>query len=85
MKTLINVVGILGSVGIAASLFPQTYKTIKTNDMQSISKHFILITLFSSLLQLTYAIYYLIIPMLIANICVSINTLILFLFIVFPQ
>lgn len=85
MKTLINVVGILGSVGIAASLFPQTYKTIKTNDMQSISKHFILITLFSSLLQLTYAIYYLIIPMLIANICVSINTLILFLFIAFPQ
>ena len=85
MKTLINVVGILGSVGIAASLFPQTYKTIKTNNMQSISKHFILITLFSSLLQLTYAIYYLIIPMLIANICVSINTLILFLFIVFPQ
>lgn len=81
MKLIINIFGILGSIGIALSLFPQTYKTIKTKDIQSISSYFIFITLLSSLFQLVFGIYYLIFPMIIANTCVLLNTFILLIFI----
>ena len=81
MKLIIDIVGLIGSAGIALSLFPQTYKTIFTIDFKSISTYFIFITMLSSLFQLIYGVYYLIIPMIIANTCVLLNSLILFIYI----
>ena len=79
MDNIINFVGLLGSIGIGLSLIPQTCKTVNSNE-SSLSFPFIIITLLSSIFMVTYAIYYLIIPMLIANSSVLINSLILLFF-----
>ena len=79
MDNIINFVGLLGSIGIGLSLIPQTYKTINSNE-SSLSFPFIIITLLSSIFMVIYAIYFLIIPMLVANSSVFINSLILLFF-----
>ena len=77
MTILVNIVGILGSVCIALSLFPQTIKTIQKQSMDEISLPFVFVTMVGASCQLLYGIYYTIIPMIIANICVGCNTVIL--------
>ena len=77
---IINLLGLLGSVGVAFSLFPQTYKVIKTSKIESLSFTFIFITFTSSILQLIYGIYNKIIPMIIANSCVFINSVVLLIY-----
>ena len=76
MTKIIDIIGLLGSIMIGISLIPQTIKTIKDDD-KSISIPFVFITLISSILMIIFAIYYFIIPMLIANTSVFINTLII--------
>lgn len=78
MTKIIDIIGLLGSIMVGVSLFPQTIKTIKTikeESNTSISLSFISITFISSILMIIFAIYYLIIPILIANILVFINSL----------
>ena len=77
MTKIIDTIGLLGSIMVGFSLFPQTIKTIKTikEESNSISIYFISITFISSILMIIFAIYNLIIPMLIANILVFINSL----------
>tara|TARA_B100000524_G_C23641851_1_gene366960 strand:- start:497 stop:778 length:282 start_codon:yes stop_codon:yes gene_type:complete len=85
MTKIIDVIGLLGSIMVGVSLFPQTIKTIKTikeESNNSISLSFLSITFTSSILMSIFAIYYMIIPMLIANILVFINTLILLIVII---
>ena len=85
MTKIIDVIGLLGSVMVGVSLFPQTIKTIKTikeESNTSISLSFLSITFTSSILMSIFAIYYLIIPMLIANILVFINSLTLLIVII---
>ncbi len=77
MSLVINVIGILGSVCIALSLFPQTCKTVQSNSMNEISIPFICVTMVGAGSQLSYGIYYKVIPMIIANICVLFNTVLL--------
>ena len=76
---LITILGILGSIGISISLIPQTYKSWTTNDITSLSIKYIIITFISSLLMIIYSSYYLVYPMIIANISVLGNTCILIL------
>ena len=78
MTKIIDIIGLLGSIMVGVSLFPQTIKTIKTikeESNTSISLSFLTITFTSSILMIIFAIYYLIIPMLIANVLVFINSL----------
>jgi uncharacterized protein with PQ loop repeat len=77
MTIVVNIVGILGSVCIALSLFPQTIKTIQKRSMDEISLPFVFVTMVGASCQLLYGIYYSIIPMIIANVCVLCNTIIL--------
>ena len=77
MTIVVNIVGILGSVCIALSLFPQTIKTIQKQSMDEISLPFVFVTMVGAGCQLLYGIYYSIIPMIIANVCVLCNTIIL--------
>ena len=42
--SMIKALGILGSLGVSLSLFPQTYKTWKEKDITSISVTYIYIT-----------------------------------------
>tara|TARA_Y100000589_G_C26733764_1_gene458839 strand:+ start:181 stop:438 length:258 start_codon:yes stop_codon:yes gene_type:complete len=79
MDNIINFVGLLGSIGIGLSLIPQTCKTINSNE-SSLSIPFIVIILLSSIFMVIYAIYFLIVPMLVANSSVLINSLILLFF-----
>ena len=77
---IINLFGLIGSIGVAFSLFPQTFKVVKTSKIDSLSIYFIFITLISSILQLIYGLNKEIMPIIIANSCVLINSLILFYF-----
>lgn len=77
MNENINIVGLCGSFGIGMSLFPQTYKVFKNNNMDNLSIYYICITYVSSLCMIIYSVYYYILPMIIANLCVMINTIIL--------
>tara|TARA_Y100000992_G_scaffold297968_2_gene262383 strand:+ start:916 stop:1236 length:321 start_codon:yes stop_codon:yes gene_type:complete len=77
--TIITALGIAGSIGISISLMPQTYKSWTTNDITSLSIKYIIITLISSILMIIYSTYYLVYPMIIANLSVLGNTCILIL------
>tara|TARA_A100001035_G_C27595774_1_gene414106 strand:+ start:367 stop:693 length:327 start_codon:yes stop_codon:yes gene_type:complete len=77
MRIIVNILGITGAVCIAISLFPQTIKTIQQKSMNEISIPFVCVTMVGASCQLLYGIYYNIIPMIIANVCVLCNTVIL--------
>jgi len=77
MDTYINLIGLVGSVAIALSLFPQSYRTVKEKKVKDLSMLFICITMTGAGCQLIYGIYYDILPMIIANTCVVLNTVIL--------
>tara|TARA_B100001173_G_C15757396_1_gene449447 strand:+ start:78 stop:368 length:291 start_codon:yes stop_codon:yes gene_type:complete len=76
----IKALGIIGSLGVGISLFPQTYKTWKDKDISSISVTYIYITSISSILMIIYGTYFLVYPMIIANLSVFGNTCVLLLF-----
>ena len=78
MTIVVNIVGIVGSICIALSLFPQTIKTIQKRSMDEISLPFVCVTMVGASCQLLYGIYYAIIPMIIANVCVLSNTILLY-------
>lgn len=73
----IDIVGISGSVAVAISFFPQVYHSLKKKTTQGVSIQFILIILYASVTMNIYSFYYEIIPMIIANVCVFINSLVL--------
>ena len=77
--TIITLLGFLGSIGISISLIPQTYKSWTTNDVSSLSVKYMALTFTSSLLMIIYSTYFLVYPMIIANISVLGNTSILML------
>ena len=78
MKYIVDIIGTIGGIFVGISLIPQLYSVCKNKDkIKSISIYFILCILFASLTQLIYSIFYLIIPMIIANISVFLNSLIL--------
>lgn len=77
MTILVDIIGILGSLCIALSLFPQTIKTIQKRSMNEISLPFVIVTMVGACCQLFYGVYYRVIPMIIANVCVLCNTIIL--------
>ena len=78
--SIIKALGILGSLGVSLSLFPQTYKTWKEKDITSISVTYIYITSISSIFMVIYGTYFLVYPMIIANLSVFGNTCVLLFF-----
>ena len=80
--TFIDIIGLFGSLCIAISLIPQTYKSIKDNDVNNLSIFYIFLTLLASVSMGIYSIYYFILPMMIANLSVFFNCIILFYLIV---
>ena len=63
----IDVIGLLGSILVGFSLIPQSYKSLRENDVKSLSKYYLLITFLAAVFMGIYSIYYLILPMIIAN------------------
>ena len=85
MNHIINSIGICGSIGIAIAFIPQTYKTIISEDNQSISFAMILLTFSSSICMTIFSIYYFILPMIITNVSVLINTFIIMIAFVYKK
>ncbi len=77
MNSVVESIGIIGACCIALSLFPQTIKTIKTKSMKDIAIPFVLLTMTGAACQLLYGIYKKVTPMIVANTCVIMNTIIL--------
>lgn len=85
MNNVINIIGISGSVGIAIAFIPQTYKTITSEENHSVSFAMIFLTFLSSICMTIFSIYYFIVPMLITNISVLINTFIIMLAFIYKK
>lgn len=78
---IFNILGLFGSILVGISFIPQTYKIIKTKNVNDISIIFISINLFAASCMIIYGINFLIIPVIIANISVLLNNIIIFIFI----
>jgi len=70
----IDIIGLIGSISIGLSFIPQTYKTLKENTIKSTSFLMFFITSSASLCMVIYSVYYQILPMLIANVSVLVNS-----------
>lgn len=78
----IDVIGLIGSLLVGFSLIPQSYKSIKENDTKSISIYYLFITFLAAVFMGIYSIYYLILPMIIANGLVLGNVIILIILVI---
>ena len=78
----IDIIGLIGSMLVGFSLIPQSYKSIKENDTKSISIYYLFITFFAAVFMGIYSIYYLILPMIIANSLVLGNVIILIILVI---
>ena len=75
-EQIFHIIGFVGSITLTLSFIPITYSKIKNNDF-SLNPYFSFLIIVSSLLLLIYSIYFVVIPMIIANLSVLINNLIL--------
>ena len=73
----IDIIGYFGSICVAISFIPQTYKTIMSENIKSISFLTFSIIFVSAICVMIYSIYYKIYPMLIANTSVFLNSFII--------
>ena len=73
METIINNIGLFGSILLGLSFIPQTYKIIKEKQTKNISLIFLILSICSALLMAVYGFYYELLPMMVANILVLIN------------
>ena len=81
MDNFVEYIGNLGGILVGLSLIPQLVSIFYDNKIiESISIYFILCILTASTLLSFYSIYFSIIPMIIANICVLLNSILLLFF-----
>jgi uncharacterized protein with PQ loop repeat len=78
-------IGITSSVIISIMFVPQVVHTYKTKNTEGISFHFLSLNVSASILGLIYAIYYNVIPMIIANTSAGLFSISLFLIKVFAK
>lgn len=79
----IDILGLVGSTIIGISFIPQTYKIIKTHDIESLSLNFVIINILSSTLMIIYGVELNIIPIIIANLSVCLNNIIIMYYIIY--
>ena len=73
METIINNIGLSGSILLGLSFIPQTYKIIKEKQTKNISLIFLILSICSALLMTVYGVYYELVPIIVSNILVLIN------------
>ena len=79
METIINNIGLFGSILYGWSFIPQTYKIIKEKQTKNISLFFLILSMYAALLMTVYGVYYELVPIIVSNILVLINcTIIIF-------
>ena len=77
MDSIVNILGLIGSIGISVMLIPQIYKVYKTKISEGLSYLFLFINIFSGILMLIYGIYYYLLPVMLINSCVLLSICIL--------
>jgi len=77
MDSIVNILGLIGSIGISVMLIPQIYKVYKTKISEGFSYLFLFINIFSGILMLIYGIYYYLLPVMLINSCVLLSICIL--------
>ena len=77
MEKIIKIIGLLGSIMISIMFIPQTIHTIRTGKTKDLSKLFLFLSIISSMLMIIYGIYFVILPVIIANISVFLNSFVL--------
>ena len=80
METIINNIGLSGSILLGLSFIPQTYKIIKEKQTKNISLIFLILSICSAILMSIYGFYYELLPIIISNILVIINCVIIIIY-----
>ena len=83
MNDVIDIIGLIGSILVAISFVPQTYKTINSNQIKDISFMFMFINIISAGLMCIYGAYYYIIPIMISNGSVLTNCCIILYYVIY--
>lgn len=80
MKNLfIEIIGYFGAILVSICFIPQTYKVLVNKNTENISLLTYMINFTASILFLIYSIYYLLIPIIICNVSIFINSIIILL------
>ena len=74
---IIDIFGLIGSIGISIMLLPQIYKVYNTKKTEALSYVFLVLGVISGGLMLTYGLYYNLIPVILVNVCNMINITVL--------
>ncbi len=67
MDEIINYIGLVSSILITIMFVPQIIHVYRTNDTHAINYAFLMINFVASILGLVYSIYFIVVPMIVAN------------------
>ena len=67
METIINAIGLVSSILITVMFVPQVVHVYRTKDTHAIDYTFLYLNLLASAMGLVYSIYFIVIPMIVAN------------------
>lgn len=67
MEVFINAIGLVSSILITVMFVPQVVHVYRTKDTHAINYAFLYLNLLASALGLVYSIYFIVIPMIVAN------------------
>ena len=67
METIINAIGLVSSILITVMFVPQVVHVYRTKDTHAIDYAFLYLNLLASAMGLVYSIYFIVIPMIVAN------------------
>ncbi len=67
MDEIINYIGLVSSILITIMFVPQVIHVYRTNDTHAINYAFLFINFVASILGLIYSIYFIVVPMIVAN------------------
>lgn len=67
MEVIINAIGLVSSILITVMFVPQVIHVYRTKDTHAIDYAFLYLNLLASAMGLVYSIYFIVIPMIVAN------------------
>ena len=77
VNTCMEYVGLTGGALIAISFIPQTVKVLRMGHAEGVSPSFIGIIFLSSAMMMSYGIYFSLIPVIVANASVGLNSIVI--------
>ena len=77
VDTCVEYVGLAGGGMIAISFIPQTVKVLRTGHAEGVSPSFIGIIFLSSIMMISYGMYFSLLPVIVANVSVGVNSVVI--------